>query len=199
MLLRALLGTLWLLLVATVSYGQEIQNEEVRLQLAKDKAELARYLSEASANTEEVLLAQALQKTGVDSTTAREWSGYFVRYGHEVNAEPRLLAAIAMHESQWNRRAFNPAGGGSHGLMQVVPGSWLSRYSSNCGVRATSQTLRQPRVSICYGAYIYAAFLKMAGGDLSKALRGYNSGMRFLRNGYDNKVMVAYKRLGGAE
>lgn len=142
-------------------------------------------------------LANALLRVGVSPGRAEDLAGWFVRYGRETRTDPTLLAAIALHESGMKESAYNPKGGGSISVMQVVPQAWLKRYTKACEVAPTRANLRKSRVSICYGAHIYAYFKSTAHGDQRRALRGYNSGFRYLNNGYDRKVMKAYTKLGG--
>ncbi len=124
---------------------------------------------------------------------AQEWAAYFVHYGRVTGVEPRLLAAIAMQESAWNPRARSHVG--ATGLMQVMPRPWRNGYVRQCGGQATPESMRNPRLNICYGAHIFAFFRSAARGDTHRSLRGYNSGFRFARNGYDHHVMRRYAAL----
>jgi soluble lytic murein transglycosylase-like protein len=148
-----------------------------------------------TSTSEVAALTAALVRTGAPVVEARRWAGWFVQYGHQAGVRPTLLAAIALHESDWKVRAYNHGGGGSHGLMQILPERWLTRFSGDCAARPTRANLRQPRVNICYGAHIFAYWASTAHGNERKALRGYNSGFRYLRNGYDRRVFHALTRL----
>jgi soluble lytic murein transglycosylase-like protein len=143
--------------------------------------------------TQQMLVGADRFRFRLSEADAREWAGYFVHYGRVTNVEPRLLAAIAMQESAWNPRARSHVG--ATGLMQVMPRPWRNGFVRECGGQATPTSMRNPRLNICYGAHIFAFFRGAAGGDMYRSLRGYNSGFRFIRNGYDHHVMRRYAAL----
>lgn len=119
-------------------------------------------------------LARMLTRKNVDSATSVEWARDFVKYGDAAHVNPRLLVAIAYAESEFNPHALSRAG--AIGLMQILPerSSWLA-YEHKCG-RMSPTSLRDPKVNICFGAFIYAEFLERHHGDRTVALAAYNNG-----------------------
>ena len=197
---RSILMFFTLTTMVTSGHGQVVTLDSATV------AELRRIHSTTELNGEQndsdsqiLSLTRALARAGLSDRLAREYSRHFVRFGRKTDTDPYLLAAIALHESDFNPRAYNRAGGGSHGLMQVVSGRWLRQWADECGAGATRSNLREPRYSICYGAYIFAYFRDhpRSRGQRSRALRAYNSGFRYLQNGYDRRVLNAYRRLRG--
>ncbi|MEO9226608.1 MAG: transglycosylase SLT domain-containing protein [Gemmatimonadaceae bacterium] len=119
-------------------------------------------------------VARMLARKHVDSTTASEWARDFVRYGEEARVNPKMLVAIAYAESEFNPSARSQAG--AIGLMQILPerNSWRE-YEPRCG-RMSVRTLHDPEVNICFGAHIFAEFLRQHHGDRDIALAAYNNG-----------------------
>ncbi len=130
-------------------------------------------------------VVRMLRGKHVDSLTADIWAHEFVYYGEHLHVSPRLLVAIAYAESEFNPEAHSSAG--AIGLMQVVPSraSW-HEYEPECG-RMTRQNLHEPRVNICFGAYIFKEFLTVHHGDTDHALAAYNNGSGEL-NSYPDRV-----------
>lgn len=102
----------------------------------------------------------------------------FERVGVEIGVDPEILKGIAWHESRWNPRAANPADP-SYGIMQVL--------CSGSGERCTNRLpafpdwpprrddLYNPETCIRWGARIYAENLRYFGGDVERAIVGYNN------------------------
>lgn len=138
-------------------------------------------------------LTRSLEKSGVHPNDAKEWALLFHHYGTKVGVDPRLLAAMAYHESGFKRTAYNPDDP-SYGLMQVMPYFWRNSFIRECGDQATEETLYDPQIAICYGAHI-AAFYKSQHPDNERAgIVAYNNGSgRY--NGYARMVYRALELL----
>ena len=96
---------------------------------------------------------------------ARRIAVSLVREGRENGLEPRLLLAVLLVENPW----LNPDAksfAGATGLMQVMP---LHRGQWGCG-----DSLQEIESNICYGARIFASYLKATNGNVERALLRYN-------------------------
>lgn len=101
-----------------------------------------------------------------DPALARRIAWSLRREGLRVGVEPRLLLAVLLVENPWiNPDAVSPVG--ALGLMQVMPvhrGSW----------RVCPPGFEQVEANICYGAHIFAQYLKQERGNIDRALLRYN-------------------------
>lgn len=80
--------------------------------------------------------------------------------------DPQMLYAIMMTESHGKNGRTSPTG--AKGLMQVTGTNWRA-YGNGADIM-------DPAANIMVGARIYAEQLKKAGGNVPKALTGYNGG-----------------------
>ena len=128
-------------------------------------------LSDAFLNVEKVYerevapLERVLLQYRDDEALARRIAVSLVREGRENGLEPRLLLAVLLVENPW----LNPAArsfAGATGLMQVMP---LHRGKWGCG-----DSLQDIESNICYGAKIFASYLKSTNGNVERALLRYN-------------------------
>lgn len=139
-------------------------------------------------------LAARLIEMGAPADEATEWVRYFMEYGEDAGVDPVTLMAMSALESEFNPRAYNPADP-SYGLMAVMPRYWRNSFVRECGERATPETLRDPRVGICYGAYIAAHFARQHRDEIRK-ITAYNNGSG-QPNGYARVVLRYRKSLAG--
>lgn len=146
---------------------------EAELAELLDRARQAdRMLEEAEAYyTREVQpLERVLLRYRSDPELVRRISLALVREARRVNLEPRLLLAVLLVENP----DLNPTARswvGARGLMQVMPlhrGNW----------KACPGDLEAIESNICYGASIFAHYLRSEGGDVERALLRYNGCVR---------------------
>ena len=81
-----------------------------------------------------------------------------------ANISPTLLAALVWQESRWNPQALSPKG--TMGLAQLMPAT-----ARDLGVDP-----RDPVANLMGGARYLRQLLDSFGGDVEKALAGYNAG-----------------------
>jgi soluble lytic murein transglycosylase-like protein len=97
---------------------------------------------------------------------ARRVAIALLREGRAASVQPHLLLAVLLVENPWvDPGAVSPVG--ARGLMQVMPlhqGKW----------RACPLQLDGIDANICYGARIFASYLRQQGGDVERALLRYN-------------------------
>lgn len=122
-----------------------------------------------------------------------ELAPLFVRYGRLTNTAPKLLVAIAYHESGFKPTARSRVG--AVGLMQVLPEprAW-PELRGRCPGRMTAKALRDPEVNVCYGAHIFREFRRT---HRERALYAYNNGTG-RRNGYAERVYRSMTKLSHA-
>ncbi|MGI9627260.1 MAG: transglycosylase SLT domain-containing protein [Longimicrobiales bacterium] len=101
-----------------------------------------------------------------DDTLVRKVAVALVREGENVGVDPRLLTSVLLVENPW----INPTAEsnvGAVGLMQVMPfhaGEW--------GCEGTDLT--DLDVNICHGAKVFENSMRLAKGNLDRALLRYN-------------------------
>lgn len=105
-----------------------------------------------------------------DEVLARRIALSLAREAKHVGLEPRLLLAVLLVENPWlDPLAVSPVG--ARGLMQVMPvheGNWRDCASTFDGIED----------NICYGARIFAHYMKAESGDIDRALLRYNGCVR---------------------
>ena len=101
-----------------------------------------------------------------DSAYATRIALALVREGLDAGVDPRLLLAVMRVENPWlELRAMSPKG--AVGLMQVMPfhaGGW------GCG----GDDLTDLDLNVCHGTRILARLMERYGGNVERALLGYN-------------------------
>ena len=110
----------------------------------------------------------------------------------KYNVEPELISAIIQAESAWNPNAKSPAG--ARGLMQLMPATAKGLGVKNSG---------DPTQNIEGGTKYFARLLKQYGGNIRKALWGYNAGAGNVKKGrlpeetqkYIPRVLSIYNKL----
>lgn len=111
-------------------------------------------------------IARVIQRYRDDPELARRVAVSLVREARRAGLEPRVLLAVLLMENPWiDPKARSPVG--AVGLMQIMPlhrGHW-----SACPV-----DLEQVESNICYGAQIFAHYLRRSSGDVERALLRYN-------------------------
>lgn len=142
---------------------EELRQRAVRVRAMLSGAE--RVYEREIAPLERVLLSYRS-----DVPLARRIAVSLVREGAATGLEPRLLLAVLLVENPWlNPDAVSPVG--ARGLMQVMPvhrGRWRACGASFEGIEA----------NICYGARIFAMYMKESQGNIDRALLRYNGCVR---------------------
>jgi len=95
---------------------------------------------------------------------------HFFHYGIRTGTPPRLLAAIAAVESNYEPGVVSRKG--ASGLLQVMPSLWWKFVVAKCGFWQRYDS----RVEICAGAYVLAYYRQQCEGDYGCALSRYYSG-----------------------
>lgn len=138
--------------------------------------ERARTADEGLRRAEEMYAHEVAPIDGVlrsyrdDPELTRRIAVALVREAHRANLEPRVLLSVLLVENpmlETRARSFV----GAVGLMQVMPlhrGNW----------RACPADLESVDSNICYGAQIFASYLRQTGGDVDRALLRYNGCVR---------------------
>ena len=135
-------------------------------------------------------------RTAVEGCEARlsAFAKYFRKAGRVYGIDPRLLAAIALHET-----ALNPYAVGKideFGIMQLNPRrAWYSVPFRKKYVRRQCKRI----VGACQGPVVMAASKWLRTGidvclDKQKALGWYSSG-KCKRNSYSRRVLRKYRAL----
>ena len=125
-----------------------------------------------------------------DVEQASEVSLLIAKYAAVARVSSKILTAVIAHESGFVPNAYNP-NDPSYGLGQVMPKYWRYSFIDQCGSEATSVTLMDPEVNICYAAHILRHFQDkygpVAGIDAynngSGAARGYSDRVLYLMGG----------------
>jgi soluble lytic murein transglycosylase-like protein len=90
------------------------------------------------------------------------------KYGNLKNIPPILAMMIVHVESRNNPKAISPKG--AMGLMQIMYSLWQEEFNLDI-----SQIFKIP-YNMNYGLEIFKRYLKLADGDVIKALKYYNGG-----------------------
>lgn len=105
-----------------------------------------------------------------DDTLVRRIALALVRESEAVGVDPRLLTSVLLVENPWlDPSALSPVG--AVGLMQVMPfhaGGW------GC----SGSDLTDLDANICHGAKVFENALRLADGNLDRALLRYNGCVR---------------------
>jgi soluble lytic murein transglycosylase-like protein len=116
------------------------------------------------ASTAAVVRPASLQgATGAGGLSGVPYADLFTRAGAKHGVSPKLLAAVAKVESNYNPKAVSPAG--AQGLMQIMPAT-----ARGLGVNALD-----PAQAVDGAARLLASHLKEF-GSLPLALAAYNAG-----------------------
>lgn len=101
----------------------------------------------------------------------------------QVGVSPQLLLAIMERESGFQPNAKSSVG--AVGLMQV-----MGKYHAH-KLGTPNVDLTHPETNIKLGAKVLQEYVKLAGGNLQRALKNYSGGAR----NYANKVLGTYQSL----
>jgi hypothetical protein len=121
---------------------------------------------EASYESEITPIEQVLLNYRNDSELVRRISVSLVGEGRRAGVDPKVLLAVMLVENPMLQPDAH-SGMGARGLMQVMPGhrgQWKP-----CG-----PDLDDVEDNICYGARIFASYLKAQDGNVERALLSYN-------------------------
>jgi soluble lytic murein transglycosylase-like protein len=100
-----------------------------------------------------------------DTELTRRIAVALVGQGRRSGVDPRVLLAVMLVENPMLQpQAESPMG--ARGLMQIMPGH---RGHWGCG-----PDMESIEGNICYGARIFASYLREEGGDVERALLSYN-------------------------
>ena len=133
-------------------------------------ADLALRQAEGIFEEEVAPIAAVLQSYRDDADLTHRIAVSLVREAHRANLEPRVLLSVLLVENpmlETRARSFV----GAVGLMQVMPlhrGQW----------RACPADLESIESNICYGAQIFASYLRQSDGNIDRALLRYNGCVR---------------------
>jgi len=116
------------------------------------------------------VLAELFKITGGKAPTAprspsSSYDDLFEKYGEKHDVDPDLLRAMTNQESSFNPRAVSPKN--AQGLMQLIPGT-----ARRFGVT----DVFNPEQNIEGGTKYMKFLLDRFGGDVDRALAGYNAG-----------------------
>lgn len=131
-----------------------------------------------------LILALLLFFTDTLDSVKYRFSGLFypVKYSEEVEKyseenglDPALMYALIKKESSFNPEATSHVG--AVGLTQIMPETfeWL-QISRDGSINYSADDLRNPEVSICYGAYLLSYLLKAYDYNEKNAIAAYNAG-----------------------
>lgn len=102
----------------------------------------------------------------INDSLATRYALAIVEQARENQVSPIILVAIVMQESNGDSSAVSYAG--AVGLMQIMPNIWRGVFPE-CG-----DNLLVPETNICYGAHIYALYLRAEDNSPKQALRRYS-------------------------
>lgn len=111
---------------------------------------------------------------GVSVAKAQDYVGIFQHEARVYGVDHTLLIAMAQKESTFNASVVS--GGGSVGLMQILP-STAKAYG------ISRSQLLDPHTNIQFGAKYIKDRLDMFGGNITKALSAYNQGVAAVNRG----------------
>jgi soluble lytic murein transglycosylase-like protein len=97
-------------------------------------------------------------------TVPERFAGPLELAARSTGISPNLLAALVWQESRWNPQALSPKG--AMGLAQLMPAT----------ARELGVDPRDPVANLMGGARYLRRMLDIFGGDVEKALAGYNAG-----------------------
>jgi soluble lytic murein transglycosylase-like protein len=168
----------------------------LRSAVGGDRAEKTVSRTDANAAAYAARPANLVAATGLSgNVTGVPYADLFNAAGAKYGVSPKLLAAVARVESNYDRRAVSPAG--AQGLMQIMPAT-----ARSVGVDALD-----PAQAVDGAARILRANLKQF-GSLDLALAAYNAGGGAVKKhggippfaetqAYVPKVKAALAALGG--
>lgn len=118
---------------------------------------------------------EANAKTGGLGFVPAKFRNLFRKAAEQYGLSPRLLAAIAKHESGFDPKAVSSAG--AQGMMQVMP---LHGMENPFNARA----------NVMKGAEIFASYLAKANGNIRLALAYYNAGPNAAQSLIEERMKV---------
>lgn len=110
---------------------------------------------------------------GVFAPSVQFWSPQIVTWAEEFDLDPNLVATIMQVESCGDPAAVSPAG--AQGLFQVMPFHFQPGEDS-----------LDPDTNARRGLAYFVERLQQTGGDVGRALAGYNGGHGAAATGWDN-------------
>lgn len=103
------------------------------------------------------------------------------RKSQEHGVDPNLIMGLIEIESNFKRFAVSSAG--AYGLMQINYKVWKNEFEIN------SERIFEIEYNINIGIQILKRYLKVAKGDIMKALHLYNNGYLYNNEAYKYKVI----------
>lgn len=114
---------------------------------------------------------------------------HMMHYADYYGPDVELIAAIALHETRFNRYAIGPIG--EVGIMQLNPRArWGKEAIAHCSRYIINCHREQIRIAV----RTLTGTIESCGWDVPLALGRYNTG-RCMVNRYSKKVQEIYKRL----
>lgn len=118
------------------------------------------------------LIARVIKLKEVEKARLAEILPLLDKYAEKYKVSRDLIIAVARQESRFNQAATSPVG--ARGVMQVMPGT-AQDISRAINIPA-DKILNDIEANIDAGVYYLAQRIKQFGGDVEKALAGYNWG-----------------------
>lgn len=116
---------------------------------------------------------------------------HIYKYSNIHGISPGLTAALIWHESEgkaWAKGPHVENQGRAYGLMQIMP---KYHYQGK-----NKSELLNPKINIAIGTKILASFLRKEKGNLTKALKDYNSGpgSTYYNKPYIKGILAQYSK-----
>jgi soluble lytic murein transglycosylase-like protein len=115
---------------------------------------------------------------------------HIYKYSTTYGISPGLTAALIWHESEgkyWAKGPYVEDQGRAYGLMQIMP-----KYH----YRGNKEDLLNPKLNISIGTKLLASFIRKEKGNLTKALKDYNSGpgSKYYNKPYIKGILTQYSK-----
>lgn len=114
----------------------------------------------------------------VSKANSLRLAGYFIKYGKKYNVDPKVLMAMAQHESSFNARAHNPAG--YYGIMQTSASLGRSHGYSKKSLYKAQNSIKTAASYLRYNMRVFH-------NNYRKAVAGYCCGTYAVKKGHYSK------------